>query len=255
MKAWGTILCIAFLQVGCAVKKPTAAINDMQEAQRLAFREDAARYAVKEYVSGQEAMDQTSHDLSREDYPMAEKDAVVAKELFYLAKVAAIRNKELERKALEDSKNIQLTELDRTIKTVGLADELEAAESVENNKVPESISQEFSDEGLKVIYFPYDSYTIMSSEVEKIKKNAEFLKKYQEIKIMVEGHCDSRGSNEYNVLLGEMRANAIKRVFQQNGIEVERVKINSFGEEQPAIVGEGEEIWSKNRRAEFQITQ
>jgi peptidoglycan-associated lipoprotein len=255
MKALGYIIFFSFL-VGCAAKRPNVALNEMQEAQRLAFREEAPRFAPKEYTSAQEAMDQTSHELNREDYPMAEKDAIVAKELFYLAKVAAVRNKELERKALEGAKNIELSELDRHGgKIASLPDELEAAESFEDKKVSESVSEEFAKEGLLTVYFPFDSYTIQSSEVENIKKNVDFLKKYAELKIVIAGHGDARGSNEYNVILGEMRANSIRKVLRQYGVEAERVQITSFGEEKPAISGDSEEAWSKNRRAEFEITQ
>ena len=255
MKALGYIIFFSFL-VGCAVKKPIQAINDMQEAQRLSFREESPRYAPKEYTSAQEAMDQTSLELTRENYPMAEKDAIVAKELFYLAKVAAMRNKELERKALADSKNIELTELDRSGgKVASLPDELEAAESFEDKKVSESVSEEFAKEGLLTVYFPFDSYTIQSSEVENIKKNVNFLQKYGELKIVIAGHGDARGSNEYNVILGEMRANSIRKVFRANGIDASRVVITSFGEEKPAVAGDNEEAWSKNRRAEFEINQ
>ncbi|MES2677246.1 MAG: peptidoglycan-associated lipoprotein Pal [Pseudomonadota bacterium] len=90
----------------------------------------------------------------------------------------------------------------------------------------------------------------LSADAKKILDNqVSWLKSDPQIKIIVEGHCDERGTREYNIALGEKRANAVKQYLTSNGVESGRIKTISYGKERPAFVGSGEEIWSKNRRS------
>ncbi len=90
----------------------------------------------------------------------------------------------------------------------------------------------------------------LSSEAEKIlDTQTAWLKSDENIKITVEGHCDERGTREYNIALGEKRANAVKKYLTSHGIDSSRIKTMSYGKERPQFVGEGEEIWAKNRRS------
>jgi peptidoglycan-associated lipoprotein len=89
----------------------------------------------------------------------------------------------------------------------------------------------------------------LSDDAKKILDNqAAWLKSDVNIRIIVEGHCDERGAREYNIALGERRANAVKQYLTANGVESSRIKTISYGKERPAFVGAGESIWSKNRR-------
>ncbi len=105
------------------------------------------------------------------------------------------------------------------------------------------------------VFFELDSSSV-SSEGRKILDNqVSWLKSDPSIKVMVEGHCDERGTREYNIGLGERRANAVKDYLVSNGIDSSRIKTISYGKERPAFVGSGEEIWAKNRRSVTVVEQ
>ena len=106
-------------------------------------------------------------------------------------------------------------------------------------------------EGLKSIFFEYDKSTLSAEEKEKLTNNVAWMKKNSSSKLTIEGHCDQRGSNEYNLSLGERRANAVKQMMQSMGLAVGRITTVSFGEEKPLMQGESEEAMAKNRRANF----
>jgi peptidoglycan-associated lipoprotein len=107
---------------------------------------------------------------------------------------------------------------------------------------------------LKPIFFDFDKYDIRPADTEILKANSAFLKKFPDVKIQIEGHCDERGTNEYNLALGERRANSTKRYLTSLGITANRVSTISYGEEKPMDPAHNEEAWAKNRRAHFLIT-
>lgn len=104
---------------------------------------------------------------------------------------------------------------------------------------------------LPTIYFAYDQDRIGSSERAKLEKVAEYLQKNQGVCVIIEGHCDERGSEEYNRALGERRAIAIKDYLVQLGIPDTRMKTISYGEERPAVEGSTISAYAKNRRGEL----
>lgn len=105
------------------------------------------------------------------------------------------------------------------------------------------------------VYFDYDSYAINASELPKINAVGDYLKQNREIRIVAEGHCDERGTVEYNLSLGQKRAEAVKAYLVKMGIDGSRVKTISFGKEVPVDPGHAEEAWARNRRAHFKIDQ
>ncbi len=107
---------------------------------------------------------------------------------------------------------------------------------------------------LKDIRFEFDKYDISPADAAILKENAAVLKKYHKVKIQVEGHCDERGTNEYNLALGERRANSTKNYLLSLGVSPERISTISYGEERPVDPGHTEEAWAKNRRAHTIIT-
>jgi len=107
---------------------------------------------------------------------------------------------------------------------------------------------------LKPIFFDYDKYDIRPVDVDILKGNSTFLKKFPNMKIQIEGHCDERGTNEYNLALGERRANSTKKYLTSLGVAADRVSTISYGEEKPLDPAHSEESWAKNRRANFVIT-
>jgi peptidoglycan-associated lipoprotein len=106
---------------------------------------------------------------------------------------------------------------------------------------------------LKRIHFDFDRYEIRGSDAETLKENAAVLTKFPAVKIQIEGHCDIRGTDEYNLALGERRANSTRAYLLSLGIPAERISIISYGEERPLENGQSEEVWAKNRRADFII--
>ena len=102
------------------------------------------------------------------------------------------------------------------------------------------------------VYFGFDASNLQPSEMAKIEAVAAHLKKTGRV-VIVEGNCDERGSNEYNLSLGQLRAIAIRDYLVQLGVNVQSVQDKSYGEEKPAVVGSNEAAWSKNRRGEFAV--
>ena len=105
------------------------------------------------------------------------------------------------------------------------------------------------------IYFGFDASNLASSELAKAEAVAQHLKANPGRVVIVEGNCDERGSNEYNLSLGDLRAVSVRDYLLQIGIEDSRIQTKSYGEEKPAVQGQGESAWSKNRRGEFAVFQ
>ena len=101
------------------------------------------------------------------------------------------------------------------------------------------------------VYFEYDRARIRSEERAKLAAVAEHLKSTADDKLLIEGHCDERGTEEYNRALGERRALAAREYLASLGIKGDRVRTVSYGEDKPSVDGHDESAWSKNRRAEF----
>lgn len=116
--------------------------------------------------------------------------------------------------------------------------------------VPASERAAFENED---IYFAFDSAALSQEAQAVLRKKAAFLKAHPNVRVTIEGHCDERGTNEYNLALGEARAKAAKAFLVDLGIASERLATISYGEERPIVRGSTEEAWAKNRRAHFVI--
>ena len=119
----------------------------------------------------------------------------------------------------------------------------------------EDIYTRCTDVQFEPVYFGFDSTVIPQGELGKVDAVAQHLLDNPNRVVVVEGHCDDRGSNEYNMSLGESRASIVRSYLVQNGVTADRIQTRSYGEERPAVEGVGEESWSKNRRGEFAIFQ
>jgi len=105
------------------------------------------------------------------------------------------------------------------------------------------------------IFYGYDSSSLTTQAQDVLRKKAAFLKTSPNVKVTIEGHCDERGTNEYNLALGEARAKSAKAFMVDLGIPAARMATISYGEERPLVQGRSEEAFAKNRRAHFVIEQ
>lgn len=109
-------------------------------------------------------------------------------------------------------------------------------------------SAEFGD---KMIYFDYDRFNIRPEDTQILAELAAFLNLHTDLKVQIEGHCDERGTSEYNMSLGDRRARAAQTYLISLGIDSQRISAISYGEEKPLLAGHTEEDWAKNRRDQF----
>lgn len=106
---------------------------------------------------------------------------------------------------------------------------------------------------LKDIHFDFDKYDVRRGDEEILRENVAWLKKNPKTKVQVEGHCDERGTVEYNLALGERRANHTKQYLVSLGIAPDRISTISYGKERPLDPGHNEDAWAKNRRVHFVV--
>ena len=106
-------------------------------------------------------------------------------------------------------------------------------------------------QSVKDAFFDYDKYDIRPDARDALARTAEFLRRYPEAKVTIEGHCDERGSQEYNIALGEERAESVKKFLVSLGIGAERMNVVSYGKERPFCTEHDEACWQQNRRGHF----
>jgi peptidoglycan-associated lipoprotein len=145
----------------------------------------------------------------------------------------------------------------RTIKTIAALAALmfmaacsneQAAAPSSTNVTPGSVADFRQNVGDRV-YFDFDQSTVREDGRQTLNKQAEWLKKYTNYPITIEGKCDERGTREYNLALGERRANAVKQYLVAQGLPAQRINTISYGKERPEVVGSDEGAWARNRVA------
>jgi len=104
------------------------------------------------------------------------------------------------------------------------------------------------------VHFDFDKSDIRPDAEQVLQRKVTVLREYPGVDLRIEGHCDERGSNEYNLALGQRRAEAVRRYLVSYGIDVGRFATISYGEERPAVRASNEDAWAENRRAEFRVT-
>ena len=129
----------------------------------------------------------------------------------------------------------------------------ELEKSLVTKKEPGIEGEVFESKMLKDIHFDFDKYDVRRVDEEILKENAAWLKNNPKMKIQIEGHCDERGTVEYNLALGERRASNTKKYLVFLGIPPDRISTISYGEERPLDKGHHEEAWDKNRRAHIVV--
>ena len=123
-------------------------------------------------------------------------------------------------------------------------------EQEERERLFEASMREFESEK---VYFDFDKSELGNEARAILRKKAAWLEEHPQYSVRIEGNCDDRGTNEYNLALGERRANAAKDFLVALGISADRLMIISYGEEKPVAIGSTEEAWAQNRRDEFRL--
>ncbi len=117
---------------------------------------------------------------------------------------------------------------------------------------PPSVSDEdLFNQNIKDIYFDYDKYDVRPDQQSSMGANSQFLGAHTNINLTIEGHCDERGSTEYNIALGDKRASTVKNALVAAGIDANRIKTISYGKEKPFCTESNEACWQQNRRDHF----
>ncbi|MGE5232715.1 MAG: peptidoglycan-associated lipoprotein Pal [Acidobacteriota bacterium] len=130
------------------------------------------------------------------------------------------------------------------------------------DKTPDPLSQDLQSVNSYVqaqglvgdVFFDFDKYELKADARDRLAKNAQWLNAHPEFTITIEGHCDERGTSEYNLALGDRRANAAKEYLVSLGVTTARLRTISYGKERPFCTEHSESCWSQNRRAHFLLT-
>ncbi len=118
---------------------------------------------------------------------------------------------------------------------------------------PPRPSEFMATDNLKDIYFDFDKYNIRPDDAKILDANSAWLKANANNLVLIEGHCDERGTNEYNLALGERRAKSTMNYLVSQGVQANRITIISYGEERPVCTEKSEACWAKNRRSHFLV--
>lgn len=165
-------------------------------------------------------------------------------------------------KVVEPAKPVQVAEEVKPVEQPKVVESVrEEASSQKTAKPAESQAPQAStapaaEARLETVYFDFDKSDLRQDARDVLSKNAEtVLKTLAGAKIKIEGHCDERGSAEYNMALGERRAKSVQTYLTTLGVKDDSLSIISYGKEKPAVMGSDEAAWAKNRRAEFVIVK
>jgi peptidoglycan-associated lipoprotein len=118
---------------------------------------------------------------------------------------------------------------------------------------PPVTEEQLFEQNMHDIYFDYDKAGIRTQDTSVVEQDSAFLQKYPDIKLVIEGHCDERGSAEYNIALGEKRAESLQKALVNDGIPASRIRVISYGKEKPFCTDSNEQCWQQNRRDHLTI--
>ena len=119
------------------------------------------------------------------------------------------------------------------------------------NPTPSPSEEDLFGQSVKDVYFDYDKSDVRPDQQGAVQSDAQFLNQHSNISFTIEGHCDSRGSTEYNLALGDQRASSVKNALVSSGVSANRIKTISYGKEKPFCMEENEACWAQNRRGHF----
>lgn len=166
--------------------------------------------------------------------------------LLYACSPSSVNKSDMSTDAMTPSATVQAAEGTRQVSGQGDYNTSSSLDALRRGESPSSGP-------LKAIYFDFDSYGLRPEARETLKANATWLKANPAARVEVEGHCDERGTNEYNLALGAKRANAARDYLVTLGVTADRIKTVSYGEEIPVCKESSEGCWQQNRHARFAV--
>ena len=235
----GIVSVMLVMIMGCT-KPPLKDIADAKAALESARIAGAQTYAPKEYSSAEGHVNKAESDLGTRQYREAKIEALTGKELADTARQMALD---------KGSQSPQTTGGQITAPS-SLADI-----GIQENSIvgKGSLGTGVVIKQLKMIFFAFDDYSLSNEAQQILMENARWLAAHQGIKVQIEGHCDERGSEEYNLALGEKRAIAARDYLIQLGVAKDSMSVISYGKERPLNPAHNEQAWAENRRDEFVI--
>jgi peptidoglycan-associated lipoprotein len=142
-----------------------------------------------------------------------------------------------------------------TAKGAGGTQTATARVTVNAPPAPSLTDEQLFAQNVKDIYFDYDKADVRADQQALVQANAAFLQQHPNMSVTMEGHCDERGSTEYNLALGDNRASAVKNALVAAGVPADRIKTVSFGKEKPFCTESNESCWQQNRRGHFVLNK
>jgi len=225
------IMVISLLSLwGCPKQVPQPEIDAAKKA--FSDLDKTKDCAPETYKAAKTTMDRAQALLKEERYEEAKTALLAAKKLAEKA-----------RKECDEKKKREEEEKRRK--------ELEAQNAAK--QVKPQVQEEKGPAELVTVYFGFNTSDLTDEVRQALSNNAEYMRIHPDIRVQIEGHCDERGSTEYNLALGERRALSVKQYLSKIGVDPDRMEIISYGEERPADMGSSEQAYAHNRRAEFRI--
>ncbi|MFN3202899.1 MAG: OmpA family protein [Bradymonadia bacterium] len=223
---------LLFVGAGCG-GPPTKTLAEAEGA--LADARLAEKCAPEEYAAAQRMMDKANEQLAEEDYDKAEQSARAARKLAEKAQQKALARKEECERELNEA-NQPTASVDEVIDPNAGTNTVEISDNAGE---------------LQTIFFDYNAFDLTPEARRTLAENAAWMNKQAESRVVVEGHCDKRGSSEYNLALGERRSKVVMKYLRSLGVPNERMIMLSYGEESLIDYGETESAHARNRRVEF----
>lgn len=224
------VFALLFFLASCGPKSPLEELADAQAALNSARENGAETVGTEEYRKAEALLDQALQKMREKKYDEARSLAIEAKS--WLDRIPASSAPPEPTPGMEkdpvpapDYESLLLTHENLTRPDAGLA--------------------------LPRAYFDFNDFAVRDDATEILKRNGQWLIDHPSVQLDIQGHCDERGTHEYNLALGERRAVAVREYLEALGVDRERLRVISYGEELPLKDGEGEEYWKWNRRVQF----
>ena len=234
-------ICLGLLLGGCPKKTLVRDDPSLRKAEEMAAAERERAARLQDERKEREAKELAGIKEDEAKRTLAEKELEAERErTARLEAERAVRERELKWK--EEEAKRALAEK-----------EMEFEKTLVAKKYPGIEGEVFESTQLQDVYFDYDNHDIRPRDVEILQQTAALLMRDLNVKIQIEGHCDERGTQEYNLALGERRANSVKQYLISLGIAPDRISTISYGEEKPVDPGHTEQAYVKNRRGHFVI--